>query len=234
MSSFRDSLHCGPLKGDYLTFIRELPRSFAQIGAMLPSSPALGRAMVRPIRDANRPLNILEVGPGTGPFTRQILKLMRSEDRFTICEINPRFLSLLKRNLQTNEHFQRHSDRVTFFEGPVQDILESELEGKYDIIVSSLPFSNFTPQTVDEILSLFSQLIAEDGTVTFLEYLGVRKVSALFSSRRSRERLAGVDEVIQQWTDRVEEEGEVKKKISLLNVPPAVAIRFEYHRKAVA
>jgi len=52
------------MNNSYLTFIRELPKSFSQIGAMLPSSPALGRAMVRPIREAKRPLNILEVGPG--------------------------------------------------------------------------------------------------------------------------------------------------------------------------
>lgn len=218
------------INGEYFTFIRELPRSFAQIGAMLPSSPALGRAMVRPIREANRPLNILEVGPGTGPFTRQILKLMRSEDRFTICEINSRFLRLLRRNLISNRHYAEHHDRVTFFEGPVQ-ALPAAIDGKFDIIVSSLPFSNFTPEMVDEILTLFSSLLEPDGTITFLEYLGVRKLSALFSSKRGRERLHAVDEVIQRWSDRVEKNGEVKKKISLLNVPPAVAIRFDYHPK---
>jgi phosphatidylethanolamine/phosphatidyl-N-methylethanolamine N-methyltransferase len=220
---------------EYLTFIRELPKSFPQIGAMLPSSAALGRAMVRPIREATRPLNILEVGPGTGPFTRQILKLMRSEDRFTICEINPRFLALLKKKLESHPNYHQHKDRIRFFQGPVQDLPQSSRDGdgaaeKYDMIVSSLPFSNFTPDTVNEILSLFRTMTAENGTVTFCEYLGMRKLSAVLSSRRGKERLAGVDEVIQRWVDMVEESGEVKKKLAILNVPPAFAIRFDYNR----
>ncbi len=219
---------------EYLTFLRELPKSFSQIGAMLPSSPALGRAMVRPIREAHRPLNILEVGPGTGPFTRQVLKLMRSEDRFTICEINPRFLRLLRKNLEKNKHFRQHRDRISFFQGPVQDLPASDLfEAKFDIIVSSLPFSNFTPSAVEEILAVFNSMVTEDGSVSFIEYLGVRKVTALFSSKRSRERLEGVDQVIQRWMDQVEEdEGEVKKRVSLLNVPPAVAIRLDFHARS--
>ena len=216
------------MNSEYFTFIRELPKSFSQIGAMLPSSPALGRAMVSPIRDASRPLNILEVGPGTGPFTRQIIKLMRPEDRFTICEINPRFLSLLKTKLERNKHYHRHAERITFFQGPVQDLPYAGISQKFDIIISSLPFSNFTPETVNEILSLFRQLTAEGGTVTFCEYIGVRKMSAVLSSRRGKERLAGVDEVIQKWMDIVEESGEVTKKLAMLNVPPAFAISFNY------
>ncbi len=194
------------MKNDYLNFIFELPKSFQQIGAMLPSSPGLGRAMVRPIRESNRPLNILEVGPGTGPFTRQIVRLMRSEDRFTVCEINPRFISNLKDKLAKSRLFWKHADRITFFEGPVQKLPTNE---KFDIIVSSLPFSNFTPETVDEILKLFSQLIAPDGTITFCEYIGMRKLTALFSSKRGRARLAGVDQVIQTWVNRIEACGEV-------------------------
>lgn len=223
------------MNAEYLTFLRELPKSFSQIGAMLPSSPALGRAMVRPIREAHRPLNILEVGPGTGPFTKQILKLMRSEDRFTICEINGRFLSLLRRNLSRNEHFRRNRDRITFFHGPVQELPGSAaFRGQFDIIVSSLPFSNFAPETVDEILSLFRTMLAEEGSLSFIEYLAVRKVTALFSTRRSRERLVGVEKVIQNWIDRAETDGQVRKRISLLNVPPAVAIEFDYHHRLSA
>ncbi|MFN8389121.1 MAG: methyltransferase domain-containing protein [Bdellovibrionota bacterium] len=199
---------------------------------MLPSSAALGRAMVRPIREADRPLNILEVGPGTGPFTRQIIKLMGPEDRFTICEINPRFLALLKKKLERHPNFEQHRDRIRFFQGPVQALPESGANEKFDIIVSSLPFSNFTPDTVEEILSLFEEMTAENGSVTFCEYIGMRKLSAVLSSRRGKERLAGVDEVIQRWVGKVEASGQVKKQLSILNVPPAFAIRFDYNKAA--
>ena len=231
----RSALETKYMNAEYLTFLRELPKSFSQIGAMLPSSPALGRAMVRPIREATRPLNILEVGPGTGPFTKQILKLMRPEDHFTICEINTRFLTLLKKNLARNEHFRRNKDRITFFHGPVQELPGSPLfAGSYDIIVSSLPFSNFSPEMVDEILSLFQSMLAEDGSLSFIEYIAVRRVTALLSSRRSRARLVGVEKVIQGWIDRAGTDGKVRKRVSLLNVPPAVAIEFDYQHRLSA
>ena len=202
---------------------------------MLPSSPALGRALVKPIRDAHRPLNILEVGPGTGPVTRQILRLLRSEDTFTICEINPRFLSLLKKNLQTNRQFRRHKERITFFQGAVQDLpLSNVFEAKYDIIVSSLPFSNFTPESVGEILGVFDSIVTEGGSISFMEYLAVRKVTSLFASREGRARLDGVERVVQNWMDRIEVEGKVRKRVSLMNLPPAMAIQLDYQSKTAA
>jgi len=220
---------------EYLTFLRELPKSFSEIGAMLPSSPALGRALVKPIRDAHRPLNILEVGPGTGPVTRQILRLLRSEDRFTICEINRRFLELLKTNLESNRSYRRHRERITFFEGAIQDLPRSDVfQAKYDIIVSSLPFSNFTPEAVSEILSVFDNIISEDGSVSFMEYVAVRKVTSLFASRESRARLDGVERVVQNWMDRIEQDGKVRKRVSLMNLPPAMAIHLDYHSKSAA
>jgi len=65
---------------------------------------------------------------------------MSPEDTFTICEINPRFLSLIKANLQENKYYQKNADRVFFFQGPVQQLPSSGLRQKFDIIVSSLPF----------------------------------------------------------------------------------------------
>lgn len=216
------------MTSDYIAFIRELPKSFAQIGAMLPSSPALARALVKPIREATGPISILEVGPGTGPFTRQILKLMGPQDTFTICEINHRFLERLRHNLQRDPHFQRNKDRVFFFEGPVQALPKSSLAHHFDVIVSSLPFSNFTPDTVEEILALFQQLTDDSGTVTFIEYLGVRKFTRVFSTKEGRERADGVDAVIKRWFMKVHNEGQLRTEVSLLNVPPALAIRFDY------
>lgn len=221
------------MDSDYLAFLRELPRSFTQIGAMLPSSPLLGRAMTKPLRDPGvrrrRPFRILEVGPGTGPFTRQILRHMGSDDTFTICEINSRFLELLQKKLSTNPAYQRNSRRVQFVQCPVQELRSNGVGDQFDIIISSLPFSNFTPETVEEILTLFRNMTAEGGRVIFCEYIGLRKISSVFYSPAGRRRVEGVERVIQSWSSRVSENGGmVRKRLSLLNVPPAYAIEFDY------
>lgn len=219
--------------GDYLAFIKELPRSFNQIGAMLPSSRSLARAMVRPLRvrdGVHTPRRILEVGPGTGPFTRQILKLMRPGDQLTICEINERFLERLKRHLSQNKYYLRNRNQVQFFLGPVQALPLEQPDQRFDVIVSSLPFSNFMPETVDEIMSIFQRLTDGNGKLTILEYLAVRRVSTLFAaSPEARARYIGVERVIERWRRRVADSGHVSTRISLLNVPPALAIEFDFH-----
>ena len=213
---------------DYLIFVRELPRSFGEIGAMLPSSPALAELMVAPIKKANRPLTILEVGPGTGPFTRRIIKLMGPEDHFVICEINPRFLNRLKQTLSRNPDYSKHKDRISFFQGPVQELPHSDLPKHYDVIVSSLPFVNFDPQVVDEILALFKKLTREGGSLTFCQYVGVCRIRELFSNRPNRQRVQGVEAVVDNWCRKVSQEGQVRRRVSFLNVPPAMAIEFNY------
>ncbi len=213
---------------DYLVFVRELPRSFGEIGAMLPSSPALAELMVAPIKKASHPLTILEVGPGTGPFTRRIIKLMGPEDRFVICEINPRFLERLKKTLSRNPYYRKHQNRISFFQGPVQDLPRSDLPKQYDVIVSSLPFVNFAPEVVDEILALFRKLTREGGSLTFCQYVGVCKIRELFSNQPTRERVQGVENVVDAWCRKVSEKGEVHRRVSFLNVPPAMAIEFCY------
>lgn len=222
------------MNSDYVTFLRELSRSFSQIGAMLPSSPFLGRAMLKPLREyrgqlTRKPIRILEAGPGTGPFTRQILKLMGSSDHLTICEINPRFLERLKLRLEDNPDYVRNRGRVEFFCGAVQNLPLHNNEQRFDLIVSSLPFNNFLPSIVEEILGKYEAILADGGSITFCEYVGVRKLRAILGTSAARKQARGVEEVIQRWLHHVEQVGEVRSEVSLFNVPPAAAIELQYH-----
>ncbi len=193
--------------------------------------------MVKPLRKrrasgGSGPRRILEVGPGTGPITRQILKHMRAKDTFTICEINERFLALLIKKLEKNSDFQKHRERVRFVCCPVQELRKNGVRDRFDLVISSLPFSNFTPETVEEILSLFREITGSKGRLVFFEYLGLRRLSSVFASRSGRRRIEGVDRVVRDWTEKVSKlGGSVDKSVSLLNVPPALAIEFVYTRQ---
>ena len=62
--------------------------------------PAVGQSDHQPARHTfSGPIQVLEVGPGTGAFTRQILKHLRSGDRLEIYELNARFCEFLRQNL---------------------------------------------------------------------------------------------------------------------------------------
>ena len=210
-----------------LVFFRELPKHFLEIGQVVPSSGSLARTMLRPIRRAERPLKILEVGPGTGPFTKRILRMMGPQDELTICEINPRLLTMLKRRLAPNLDYRAHRGRVEYYLGPVQDLRHANYSGKFDVIISSLPFSNFTPEMVSDILSLYRELLAENGTLTFYEYLGVRKLGATLVPKE-RARLKAVDSVMKEWRKAMKRSGSIRAEVTLLNIPPAITLEAQF------
>lgn len=206
---------------------------------MLPSSRYLAREMVRPIYEVNRsarpdrPYRILEVGPGTGPFTKEILKIMHVTDELVVCEINPRLMERLKLSLGSIECFRAKEHKVSFFEGSILDLPKQYIAEGFDLIVSSLPFHNFSPELVKEFLNFFSQILAPNGTITFFHYVGLRKLSGLSPNRSLRNRIKGVDKVIATWCNELSKEGNVHKCISMLNFPPAVAIRVECPSKGI-
>lgn len=175
---------------DHVIFLREFISRFEETGSAIPSSKWAAEAMTRSIRAAKTPQHILEVGPGTGPVTEKILADMRSEDFFTICEINPRLLSALKEKLSNNPNFLKHKDRISFFEGPVQELPETH---KYDIIVCAIPFTNLRVEIVEEIFEKLSRLGHEGTNIIFFEYIGFRKLGRLASLKERRERLASLD-----------------------------------------
>ena len=216
------------MASDFITFWRQLNGSFKSIGAVVPSSPVLAHDMVRPLRETRGPRLILEVGPGTGPFTRQILKLMGERDQFVICEINPAFLRQLRDRLRRNRWYQKHSARVRFFEGAVQKLRATEQPKSFDVIVCSVPFTNFTPEVTEDIMATMHHLLARDGKMTFVEYLGGRRLHRLLGSRDDRERVRGVDAVMARWRRNAKRRGQVKTSIALFNVPPAKTIQFDY------
>ena len=200
---------------DYFTFFSEVRRSFLEVGAMFPSSSHLGKLMIEPLSRSETPLHILEVGPGTGPFTKMILDKMGPKDTFVICEINSRFMSLLKAKLSKLPAYQRNKDRVFFFEGAVQDLPRSDFNTQFDVIVSSLPFLNFTPEMVDELFETFDDMLAEDGSLTFFYYFGLSKIRSLLFKKSRLTRVKRVEAVIDGWCCKASSRGLVSKKTLL-------------------
>lgn len=175
---------------DHVIFLREFITRFEETGSAIPSSRWAAQAMTRSLRGSRAPKKILEVGPGTGPVTEKILADMQEGDLFTVCEINPRLLNILKEKLSKNPDFIKNKDRISFFEGPVQDLPEVD---KYDIIVCAIPFTNLRVEIVEEIFEKLSRLGHEGTHITFFEYIGLRKISKIASLKERRERLESLD-----------------------------------------
>jgi len=232
IDTLNTSEEMNPKSSEWIMVWKQIRHYFGEIGMIVPSSRALAKSMALPLKKKQGRKRILEVGPGTGPMTKQILKYLGDEDEFVICEINPVFLAKLKENLDEDPNYHKHKHNVTFFEGPVQDLKITDISCKFDVIVSTLPFLNFDPQTVEEILALYYEFLNGHGVLTFCEYLGIRKLTKTFALSTRRERMKRVDKVLRRWSDKLSRSGSVNTRTSYLNFPPARTIEFDYRSRA--
>lgn len=168
-------------------FITNAASSFRDTGSLFPTSRWAAEALTSPLRSPgilNRPKRkILELGPGTGSVTVQILKDMRDDDELLICELNPKFMKVLKESLNDNYYYRKHQSRISFFLGPAQDLPENKT---FDVIVCALPFLNFDRETASSIFEKIKKLSNDDTLMTYYQYIGLKKLGALLPERREK------------------------------------------------
>ncbi|MET7897910.1 class I SAM-dependent methyltransferase [Streptomyces mirabilis] len=175
-------------------FLIEAARDLRTTGAIAPSGKALARALTDPVRaQASRPLAVLEAGAGTGPVTRALIPQLSRGSRLDIVEANPRFAERLRHLVSTHPHLAARPAQVTVHQTYVEQL---DTDQRYDVIVSGLPLTNFTPVQVERIMSRYLELLHPGGTLTYFAYLGTRKARALTASRAEARRHAAVDEIM--------------------------------------
>ncbi len=181
-----------------ILFISEFWRNRHQVGSLFPSSKYLARAMTKDIKyyDWHKSLSILEVGAGTGIFTKYIIKyILRNSIQadmdvtsdFDVVEIDPLFCAVLIKE------FGQIPD-VHFL---CCDITKFETKKQYDFIISGLPFHSFDPKLVRQILGMYTKLIKPGGTVTFFEYIAIQTLKKPFLSDKEQETLETIRELIE-------------------------------------
>ncbi len=199
---------------NYRLFWQEFRRTFHSTGAVLPSGPWLCRALARYVSGDGQPRRILEVGPGTGVVTDKIIMQMGAADALDLVELNDRFVESLRRRLSDDPRWRIVASRVTIHHMPVERLAPPQ---PYHVIVSCLPFNNFPAAVVRSILAHLEMLAAHGATLSFFEYVGVRRAKSLVCKRAERERLAGIGQAL----DEVFRDRRFRQECILANVPPA-------------
>ncbi len=199
---------------DYRLFFKQFRRNFRTTGAILPSSQALCRSLARYVRDRGEPKRILEVGPGTGSVTRHIIRAMGPEDHLDLVELNEQFVARLRQRFVEEPLFANVASRAEVIHCPVEEL---PTDRPYDLIVSGLPLNNFSVADVERILSALERLLRPGGTISFFEYIAVRKARLLVSGSQERARLRGISQAL----DRLLHAGEIRRDWIWPNVPPA-------------
>ncbi|MGI5340959.1 class I SAM-dependent methyltransferase [Streptomyces sp. CA-181903] len=163
-----------------------------------------------------RPWAVLEAGAGTGTVTRVLAELLvRPGDRLDAVEVNPRFVRTLEGLRETDPAMAAAGDRIRLIP---ESITELDLgEHRYELIVSCLPFTNFTPETVETILGQYLRALTPGGHLTFFAYLGTRPLRALTGGRAEARRHRAVAALLDAFTARYG----VGRHVVWDNVPPA-------------
>jgi phospholipid N-methyltransferase len=199
---------------DHVEFLRQFRTQFHTTGAIAPSSRRLARAMTRHIDAPRGPARILEVGPGTGAVTRRILRLLRADDRLDLVEVNESFADLLRQRFQSDPAFRCAAGQAQVHVCGIESF-ESDVD--YDYIVSGLPFNNFSPAFVEQVLEALIDLLAPGGILSYFEYMYVRPLRRLVSRSAERARLTELDGVLSTFLAR----HSIRRDSVFLNMPPA-------------
>jgi phospholipid N-methyltransferase len=199
---------------DHRLFLRQFRENFETTGSIAPSSRWLAQALARFVPGGAAPRRILEVGPGTGAVTRWIVRALGPLDTLDLVEMNDQFVAHLRELFEKDPELERCASRVRILHLPVQEL---PVDGGYDAVVSGLPLNNFSAALVEQLLAALVALLAEGGTLSFFEYIAVRKVKLLISRGAEHTRLR----TISQHLDRLLGPHEFRRDSVLRNLPPA-------------
>ncbi|MFD0775533.1 class I SAM-dependent methyltransferase [Streptomonospora algeriensis] len=202
---------------DARLFVRQAVRTFRATGAVAPSSRALGHALARFIDERetpDSPLAIMEAGAGTGAVSRVIAQHMREGDTIDLVESNPEFAGHLADQLATDPELSRIADSAAVHQKLVTDL---GTDRSYDVIVSGLPFANFTADEVRGILEYYFTVLRPGGHLSLFGYLYTKQVKAVVAPREDYLRQARSSWVVEEWVNRY---GIGTERV-MANLPPA-------------
>ena len=151
-------------------FLLEFLKHPLRVGAVAPSGRGLARKMMEPV-DFHRAEVIVEYGPGTGAFTREILSRKRPETRLILIEQNETFFRELFARCQDKDN-----TTVLFGSAEEADRLVRELGfTRANAVISGLPFTSL-PQGVSlRVFAATRQLIRDDGVFVTFQYSKVKE-----------------------------------------------------------
>ncbi|MFG2532138.1 class I SAM-dependent methyltransferase [Streptomyces sp. NPDC048516] len=181
-------------------FFVESIRNHRTVGSIAPSSKSLAGLLADPLRErAPQISNVLEVGAGTGSVTRVLLPRMSRGSRLDIVEANAHFAAHLRRLVRGYPNLPAEQEQVRVHNVYVEQLTTDR---RYDVIVSGLPFSNFSPRQVEEIMGHYFHLLRPGGTLTYFSYCGSRWVRTFLTSRPEARRQRDVKDLLNQYHHR--------------------------------
>ncbi|PAU94464.1 hypothetical protein CK503_06605 [Aliifodinibius salipaludis] len=195
------------MKGKSLEHLLYFLKDLKRVGAVAPSSKFLAKDLVvqlqNKLADTDcKPLNILEVGAGTGSLTKQIAKHLRPQDSLDIVEIHKKFYQIIGSKYRLNDNIRIHH----------ADILNFHPQKNYDFIFSSLPYENMPEEITKQIWEKKLSLCSQRAYISYFKYLKFGDFKSDFE-----------ENIVNTYKH--------DKKLVFLNIPPAKIYTLEIKQR---
>jgi phospholipid N-methyltransferase len=145
-------------------FLRQFLRRPRELGSITPSSRFLGRAILDRI-DFRRARRVVELGPGSGVFTREVLGRLGPDGALLALDTNAEFVALLRRELP--------DPRLTVVRASAERIAEVVAEqgwDRADAVISGIPYTLLPRTTTDGIVRASWRALAPGGLFVAYQY----------------------------------------------------------------
>ena len=153
-----------------LKFVLQYVTKPRTVGAVLPSSKYLAKKMVALV-DFDKASYIVELGPGTGVFTDEILCKRKPGTRLLLLERNPEFARQLAKKYEKAQYVTVVNDTAEH----MGKYLSMHSIPKADYILSGLPFASLPREVSESILKEAKKHLCDDGKFITFQYTLFRK-----------------------------------------------------------
>lgn len=147
-----------------LFFFRHFLRDPATVGAVIPGSKFVIKDLVAQI-DWRQARLLVELGPGLGTITREVLKLMSPDAVLVAIELNGDFVRFLENEIRDPRLRVVHGSAVD-----VRQTLAGLKLGIPDYIISSIPYSNMSLGLRRQILQETRKALGAKGVFLVYQY----------------------------------------------------------------
>ena len=140
-------------------FFNQAIRNFNQTGALFKSSKFLSKKITSFLPETTSDKLILELGPGNGVITKQILNSISKNSKLIVFELNATFCEELRKICD---------DRLTIYNKSATEIDEIKGTQKFDCVISSLPLTSIDKAIKKKILKKVKETLTKKGL--FIQY----------------------------------------------------------------
>ncbi len=170
-----------------LLFFKRLIANPIRVGYLVPSSGFLTRQTSKCI-DFSKPRVVIELGPGEGCHTRQIVRRMNAESKLILIELDEHFAAHLKKQFADD-------DRVTVIQADALHLIETLEElgvVNPDYIYSGIPFTIMERNLRERLLSNIALSMGPDTVFITYQVSSLISEHELFDLSRSKKCLFNV------------------------------------------